>query len=139
MPKDFNYFEKFFSPIKYGGHYGRDLTRLFSFVDAGLDENILETYDIKDGDTLQSISMDKYGSQDYWFVVALVNHIEDPFYDFPRTIQSLYQHVLKINGGVYDNKIYERILSENKSKMRIKLVKNEYLNQFTSDLAGSFK
>lgn len=130
-----NFFEKFFSFINYDGDFCRDIFRIFRFQNNGLDNNILENYSIKDGETLQSISLELYDSQDYWFVIAIVNNIEDPFYNFPRNIQSLYQHVLKINGGVYDNKIYERILVENRSRMEIKVVKKEYLNQFVADLA----
>ncbi len=133
------YFEKFFPFINYDGDFCRDIFKIFRFQENGLDNNILENYSIKNGQTLQSISLELYDSQDFWFTIAIVNNIEDPFYDFPRNTQSLFQHVLKVNGGVYDNRIYERILIDNRDKMSIKVVKKDYINQFVADLATALE
>ena len=40
-----------------------------------------EVYEVKQGQTLHSISLMRYGDTRYWSVIAIVNHIIDPFSD----------------------------------------------------------
>lgn len=48
-----------------------------------IEDNELINYRIKDYETLNSISYDLYGTVDYWWVIALLNNIQDISFDIP--------------------------------------------------------
>jgi len=139
-PVKINYFETIFPTIvNYDGDFCRDLYRAYDILQTNLDDNIIEDYVVKKDDTLYSISKALYDTSDYWFAIALINGIQDPFYDFPQTNESLYRTVLKINNNIYDNRVFEELAIENDAKRTIKVIKRDYITKFVSDLKIALK
>jgi hypothetical protein len=52
-------------------------------VASDINEEYLITYKIRDGQTLEDIAEDIYGDAGLWWVIALVNDIEDVYFDLP--------------------------------------------------------
>lgn len=51
------------------------------------------TYQIKDGDTPESIAYKYYGSVDYFWVVCIVNQITDPLRDWPKSYHNFIAYI----------------------------------------------
>lgn len=136
---DFNFFERFYPIINYDGDFARDLFKMFKVDLSNLDNNIIEYRTVVQGETLQSIALDLYDTQDYWWVIAVVNGIVDPFYDFPKNQQSIFMDVLKVNSGSYVNVDYEARMAANDAKRQIRVIKNEFVSKFVNDMLAAMK
>ena len=50
--------------------------------------SVFDKYNVPDGQTQEQTSELLYGTQDYWWVILLMNNIKDRFYDWPlSTVQ----------------------------------------------------
>lgn len=56
-------------------------------------------YTIKDGDNPESISRKLYGSENYFWIVLMMNDMLDPFYDWPLSQQNLEKFITKKYGS----------------------------------------
>lgn len=53
-----------------------------SFLENNIDDlETLQLYEVRAGDRLDLISADMYKNSSYWWIIAYVNHIEDPIFD----------------------------------------------------------
>jgi hypothetical protein len=52
-------------------------------VTSDINNEYLINYEIQDGQTLEDISFDVYGDPKFWWIIALVNDIQDVIYDLP--------------------------------------------------------
>jgi len=101
-----------------------------------------ESYDITDGDTLDTISYKLYDSIEYWWVVAVVADIDDPFNDIPMTNYSLkkYWEKLVADGEAVDNPTnWNAFVSENNAKRRITVLKPKYLEDLVFAIEEQLK
>lgn len=57
-------------------------------------------YQIKDGDTPESIAYKYYGSADYYWVVCLVNQITNPLKDWPMGYQNFVNYIQDQYGSI---------------------------------------
>ena len=65
-------------------------------------EDITEyyTYRVKDGERLDIISYQKYGTVGYAYLLMLINDIQDPLFDWPLSTQQFEQYILNKYGSV---------------------------------------
>lgn len=149
-----NYFEAF-PTIEIYGHLIRDISRRSYIPNRYKDRiDLFYLYDVKDGDTPESVSFQAYGTTDYHWVIMFMNDIIDPFHDWPMTDSELEQYVTntygdpnaihhyELNGVVVEsttpgaapisNLDYERRLND--AKRRIKILKPQYLDGLEEEL-----
>ena len=90
-----------------------------------------ENYQVKDGDTLDTIAFDVYGDVQFWWVVAVLNDIHDAFYDLPLTFESLKKwfDILVVDGEKVAGD-WNDFVVENNAKRNIVVLKNKYLAEF---------
>lgn len=108
-----------------------DLTRSFK-VDGFLKDVHTESYVVKDGDTLDTISYEMYGDVQWWWVIALVNKFTDPFYDLPLSNESLkVLFRIYVERGIMVDIVenWESLKALNEKKRTIKVLKETYLNE----------
>ena len=54
---------------------------------------LFASYDVPSGETPESISYKHFGSTDYFWVICLMNNVQDRFYDWPLTDQAFEEYV----------------------------------------------
>lgn len=90
-----------------------------------------ENYQVKDGDTLDTIAYDIHGDVKYWWVVAILNDIKDPFYDLPLTFESLRKWFdILVEEGIKVLDDWNDFVKENNKKRNIVILKHKYLPEF---------
>tara|TARA_Y100000310_G_scaffold143193_1_gene142602 strand:+ start:181 stop:708 length:528 start_codon:yes stop_codon:yes gene_type:complete len=77
-----------------------DLLRRVKVRD-GIKSNIslFDKYDVKDGESPEIVSERFYGTQDFWWVVLLMNNIKDRYYDWPLSVVQFQNYMT----SKYDN------------------------------------
>lgn len=55
-------------------------------------------YQIKDGDTPEIVAYKEYGDASYYWIICMVNQLEDPQFDFPLQPDALERKILKQYG-----------------------------------------
>ena len=55
--------------------------------------NLFDKYDVPDGETPEQVSEAVYGSQDYWWVLLLMNNIKDRYYDWPLSTRQFQTYM----------------------------------------------
>jgi len=103
-------------------------------IEDSINPQFLENYYIKDGQTLEDISYEKYGNEKFWQLIAILNNIRDVFYDIPVS-EEIIQKYAKENSyidGELDFSLYlenyEKLSEENDKKRQIKLIKKQYIS-----------
>ena len=71
-----------------------DLLRRVKVRD-GIKNNIslFDKYNVGDGETPEQTSEILYGTQDYWWVVLLMNNVKDRFYDWPLSTNQFQNYM----------------------------------------------
>ena len=93
------YFENFpkraYDPHKNGNSKTiEDILVRVKFKDSiKTDHTIFERYDIKDGETPESIAYREYGNPNLHWVILMLNEITDPFYGWPLSSQHFERYV----------------------------------------------
>ena len=125
------------------------------------DHSMFEKYDIKDGETPESVAYAKYGASSLHWIVLMFNDIIDPFYDWPLSTRNFEAYVrdkyvipegihhyeisqssgsdsikVKVDSDVVgasaiSNYDYEAELNDNKKQ--IKLLQDAYIGQFITE------
>lgn len=90
-----------------------------------------EKYQIIDGDTLETISYNIYGDIKYWWVIALINDIHDPYNDLPLAYTPLKKwfDILVVNGEL-TSRDWQTFVDANNAKRDIKVLKQKYIAEF---------
>ncbi len=144
--------------MEYNGVSITAITNNFKLVD--LTESLSNSYmtvDISEGSTPEEISLDAYGTTDYWWIVLLANNVIDPFYDWLMRETEVYAYCEKVydnindihhwedtNFVVYQNNNAEETLvpitniehfiHENDKKRRISLIKFKDIGRIEKEL-----
>ena len=133
---DFNYSFTSVQPIRV------TLKNMFSKITLveNFKRNILffDSYEIKDGDTIENIAYRTYNDIEAWWVIAIFNNIKNLYNDFPMTEKQLIEIAEKMNkkDDKYSTKIYYEMLFErNEKKRNILLLNRNYLN----DVIAAFR
>lgn len=128
-----NYFEMLDTITIDGTKKMRNIFMKHYFINFRDDQ--LMHYNVKDGDTIEKLAFDLYGSTEYWWIIALVNNFSDINFDFPATdevIQMAARDEATVNGVLDMDSyvtIYERIQKCNDKKRKIKIVRPEHLKE----------
>lgn len=153
------YFQTFpYSTFFYDGNeiIVRDIIKALSLSVSPEDSpNLFFEYDMADGEKIENVAYNFYGSTQYHWVLIFINGIKNPLNDLPQkdyviraacadiygNIDGLH-HYENINrpGEIVDflaNDSYpvtniEHMLAENEKKRRIKILRPEYLSKFVS-------
>jgi len=123
-----------------------------------IDQEFLINYEITDGETLQDIALEIYDDPQLWWIIALLNKIENSFFDMPNSdqyIQKIAVDFASINPLFWtgedtdlfwtgsDNDLfwyeqedylieYEKATVVNDTKRNIIVLKAEYLSEIIS-------
>ena len=96
MPKYFNTFPKRLYDLDNSGRpkIVTDIFRRMKVRDNIKDNMALfASYDVPSGETPESLSYKHFGSTDYFWVICLMNNVQDRFYDWPLTDQAFEEYV----------------------------------------------
>lgn len=95
----------------------------FFFQQYQQNRNFFTKYMISDHETPESISLDKYNSKKYWFIILLLNNRTDPFYDWIIANDDLYDYA-------------EKFVLENHDKVTQYVAQNISILENMSELMG---
>lgn len=125
-------------------YFSKDIN-IFNLID-GLDDYI-EIYTIADNDKLERVSLEIYGTTDYWDIILMLND-RNPLFDMPldydkirngsEEIANTYINFLYSQAPVTDtarvleftNEILTRNFNENESFRMIKIIKPSKIGAF---------
>ena len=136
-------FFKLIPEITYDNIKVRNLFHRY-YLTQDIDDKYLSSYTINDGDTLESISYEFYGSTDYWWIIAVINNINDVIYDMPIphfVLQDIAKEQATVDGTLdleLFSSIFDELEQENNLKRTIKIIKQDYLNFVLSDIIKKF-
>lgn len=73
-------------------------------------------YDIKDGDTPETLAYNYYGNANRHWIILMTNDIVDPFYDWPLTYTNFIEYIKSKYGSVETAQTtyshYEKVISK---------------------------
>lgn len=134
----------------------RDIVSAISLKFSPLDSpNLFYDYYLQDGEKIEHVAYNIYGSTEYHWVLIYINGIKDPFNDLPQKDYVLREACADIYGDIdvvhhYENAnnpgewvdfLYtpavivtniEHMTKENEKKRKIKILRPQYLSDFTS-------
>ncbi|WP_298751823.1 hypothetical protein [uncultured Arcobacter sp.] len=58
-----------------------------------ISDDLIEYYVMNDGDSLESVVYAKYGKAEYWWLLAILNNINDLVYDIPLDSETLIRSI----------------------------------------------
>ena len=87
-----------------------DILQRAKIRDVLLDNSLVfYTYDVKDGETPETIASKIYGWTGYHWIVLLTNNIVDPYFDWPMSYQNLIETIrTKYNTPTLDGVIFSQ-------------------------------
>lgn len=134
----------------------RDIIRAidFTIIDPG-NPNLLFDYYMQDGEKLENVAYNFYGSTQYHWVLMFINNIKDPINDLPQKDYILREACLEIFGSLDGTHHFENqnnpgevvdflfapaipisnieyMMAENEKKRKIKILNQQYLSQFVN-------
>lgn len=109
-------------------------------------KDIVTVYQVQNGDKLERISMELYGTPDYWDILLLLNKM-DPLFDMPyddgnvltqaEIFVNVYQNTIYMNNPLVQSRtdelrdeIVEDVIEENKKRGIIYVVKSSRMGEF---------
>jgi hypothetical protein len=67
------------------------------------DITIIYYYTVKDGQNMEDVAFDYYGSPKYTWIIILMNNIINPYYDWPMSYQQFNSYIKKAYGTSKDD------------------------------------
>lgn len=140
-----------------------DIFRRASPRDNIVDNLALELIAVRDGQTPEALSFDYYGDVKYYWTILIVNEIIDPYNEWVRTTEDLYEWSINKYGSAerlrdphhyvfagtdiqvdYDEDDvagalivpitnYEYEVAENEKKRTVRLIKREFIEKFVKE------
>lgn len=121
--------------------------------------NLFIDYYLQDGEKIENVAYNFYGSTEYHWVLIYINGIKDPFNDLPQkdyvlrqacadiygNIDAVHHYESTINPGEWVDFLYtpavivtniEYMTQENEKKRKIKVLQKQYLSDFVSLYMG---
>lgn len=103
-----------------------------------LNKDFINYYKIENFSRLENISFKLYGTVDYWWVLALINDIQDPIFDLPLDDETLRTIVAEYDGTATEKlEYYDQLIEEQDAKRIIKVIKKEYIGRLLVDITRS--
>lgn len=110
--------------------YIRDYWFRVVFYNTYVQDNIknFEIYNLQHGDTPEALSRQFYKNDQYWYLILLVNNIEDPFYEWNLSDEECMNYAKKYVENEYSSltgddkedkisEIYTQVINNNKSQI----------------------
>ena len=100
--------------------------------------NLIQSYEIKDNEFIETVAYNVYQDTDFWWIVALFNNIQNPFIDWPLS-QSQIIDIAKAKYATerkYSYLTYLNFLTEINDKKRILILPN---NDTISDIIWRYR
>jgi hypothetical protein len=132
------YFEKF-STVEFNGVLTRDFINWYDVVGLAERGDFFMNYIIENGENLDTIAYKLYGNTSYYWIILLLNNIQDAFYDLPLSEDEIKKVVLqKIEAEGKDisefYKYYNEESERNNKKKYVRVVSPDKIKQFISML-----
>ena len=132
------YFEKF-GNIEFNGVATRDFINWYDVIGIAERGDFFINYTIENGENLDSLSYRLYGDASYYWIILLLNNIQDAFYDLPLSeyeIKKVVLMKLELEGIDISEfyKYYQEESEKNNIKKYIRVVNPDKLKQFISML-----
>lgn len=125
--------------IPYGNAELRNIFNKY-VLQTPIEAKYLFTRLLKDDETLEDIAYDEYGNPELWWVLAIINDIRDVVFDLSideDALQTIAKE-MSTTDGVLDTTLYirnyELLQVENDLKRNLQILKDEFINQFLSDI-----
>jgi len=130
--------------IDYGGYKFRNIFFKY-YLKTPIEDKYLQVYRLSDGESLEDVSFHVYGDTQYFWTILIVNNFTDPIFDIAlseESIQEMARDMSKVNGVLnevlyFQN--YEKLSNENDVKRNIKVISNQYLNTFITNLIRQYE
>lgn len=126
----------------------------FTIINSG-NPNLMMDYYMQDGERLENIAYNFYGSTQYHWVLMYINGIKDPINDLPQKDYILREACLSIYGSLDATHHFENannpgevvdflftpgfpvtnieyMMAENEKKRKIKVLRQDYLSEFVN-------
>ena len=132
----FKQFPKIIYDITGTGDYKlvTDLLRRVKVRD-GIKNNIslFDKYNVKDNETPERVSSRFYGTEDFWWVVLLMNNIKDRYYDWPLGIVQFQNYMASKYANADAIRHYEIVQTSGPTQIQ----DNSHLIEVPSTTAGA--
>jgi len=118
--------------INYDGNKVKNIMERFYVT---LEDSAVFFYDTEKGKKdLYSISFELYGSEKYWWILALINNVNDTFFDMPLDDTTIYQISIdpeqqEATGSLDASTLYDSLIDINKDKKYIRAVRSNRINE----------
>jgi hypothetical protein len=125
------------------------MKNLFYYLNiSSITDEILTIYRINGTKRLDQISYELYNTTDYWWILALINEIQDIIFDLPVTDEILrditsslvaekFTNIVTVEAlDYYDIKLDELTI-DNDSKRIIKIIDKSYIGRVISEINKS--
>lgn len=127
------YFRDVLGSINYNG---TDVVNIFKNVDFDIlkNDDFLDDYVIRDGDTPIRIALNLYGNADLFWIIMIINKMYNRFFDFPipnKVTNKIKRDMLQMGYTVSEIDEFEE---ENDNKRIIKVLKPEFVQSFLFQL-----
>jgi hypothetical protein len=106
-----------------------------------IEDRYLQVYSMSDGESLEDVSFEMYGDTQYFWTIIIVNDFNDPIFDLALpedTIQEIARDLATDVDGNLDlseySTQYDLLTDQNDAKKSIKVIKNEYLSSFLTQI-----
>ena len=103
-------------------------------IPISVNEQWLDDYVLKDGDTPENLSYELYDTTDLWWTIMVLNERYDRFFDFPITdkAMTLYLDYLNTLGQIdsSDSSEVNALKTANDNLREIKVIKPDYIRDF---------
>jgi len=121
-----------------------DIDKIYSIVDKYI-KNIkfYEVHKLQDGDKWESLALKYYGNQKMFWILILINEMDDPYYDFALTLREIARatYYNSLSDLALQNRIvnYNRALINNDTKRELRILKPEYISKFEFEIFNVLK
>ena len=115
------------------------------YLKTEIEEKYLQIYRLSDGETLEDVAYNLYGNTEYFWTILIINNFTDPIFDIALSedaIQEQARDLSMVDGVIEDSlyfQTYDQISRENDNKRNIKVIANNYLNTFITNLIREYE
>jgi len=89
-----------------------------------------ERYNIVDGERIENVSFKKYGTVDWWWIIALFNEIKNPFTQWPMNenqIVELVDRLVESENKYSRDAYYQMVFERNEERRSITIPLQQYI------------
>lgn len=132
------YFKDILGTINYNGY---EVINIFKRLDFTIlkSDNYLIDYEVRDGETPESIASDLYGKKDYFWIIMITNEFHNRFFDFPISIGIMDKIIEDWEYDGYSTDDINKLIETNNSNRMIKVLDPAYLDPFILRLKKKLK